>query len=104
MLSVLIKAKNISIVKFFDPSLQKELIELFSLEEGDLIFMIADTKDKTNQALDHLRRKLARQRQLIASPIGEMAQRPIRGGEAELRSPWSLSIIAKRGSRMIAAG
>lgn len=55
-----------SIVKFFDPSLQKELIELFSLEEGDLIFMIADTKDKTNQALDHLRRKLARQRQLIA--------------------------------------
>lgn len=56
---------NSSIVKFFDPALQKELIQRFDLEEGDLIFMIADTKDRTHQALDHLRRKIARTRNLI---------------------------------------
>lgn len=54
-----------SIVKFFDPALQKTLIQRFSLKEGDLLFMIADTKERTNQALDHLRRKIARDRNLI---------------------------------------
>lgn len=50
---------NSSIVKFFDEGLQKELTNLFDIQEGDLIFMIADQEDKTNQALDHLRRKIA---------------------------------------------
>lgn len=50
---------NSSIVKFFDEGLQKELTDLFDIQEGDLIFMIADQEDKTNQALDHLRRKIA---------------------------------------------
>lgn len=49
-----------SIVKFFDENLQKELIETFKMETGDLIFMIADMPEKTNQALDHLRRKIAK--------------------------------------------
>jgi aspartyl-tRNA synthetase len=56
---------NSSIVKFFDADLQKALIERFEMSEGDLIFMVADTKEKADQALDHLRRKIARARNLI---------------------------------------
>lgn len=54
-----------NIVKFFSDDLQNELIALAHAEENDLIFMIADTYSKTNQGLDHLRRKLARDRHLI---------------------------------------
>ncbi len=54
-----------SIVKFFNEELQKELIERMQMEEGDLIFMIADVKGRTNQALDHLRRRLAKDLNLI---------------------------------------
>jgi len=54
-----------SIVKFFEPGLQQHLIERLDVEEGDLIFMIADQKDKANQALDHLRREIAYDRGLI---------------------------------------
>lgn len=57
---------NSSIVKFFSEELQKELIEAAHLETGDLLFMIADTPARTNQALDHLRRRLARDRKLIS--------------------------------------
>ena len=56
-----------SIVKFFDEKLQKELIETFDLQIGDLLFMIADTKERANQALDHLRRKIAKDLGLIKS-------------------------------------
>lgn len=56
---------NSSIVKFFSEDLQKELIERSKMEVGDLIFMIADMPSRANQALDHLRRKIARDRQLI---------------------------------------
>ncbi len=54
-----------SIVKFFPGELQKELIQKMHIENGDLIFMIADIPARTNQALDHLRRKIARDRHLI---------------------------------------
>lgn len=54
-----------SIVKFFDEEQQNALIERLQIEVGDLIFMIADTPYKTNQALDHLRRKIAKDRNLI---------------------------------------
>lgn len=54
-----------SIVKFFGEDVQKELIQRMSIQEGDLIFMIADVKERTNQALDHLRRKIARDRGLL---------------------------------------
>lgn len=54
-----------SIVKFFSPDLQKELITRMEAEVGDLIFMVAAPAERTNQALDHLRRKLARDRHLI---------------------------------------
>lgn len=54
-----------SIVKFFDEELQKRLIEAFSIEDGDLILMVAQQKDLANQALDHLRRRLAQDLGLI---------------------------------------
>jgi len=54
-----------SIVKFFDDELQRELKDRMEIEPGDLIFMIADEKGRTNLALDQLRRKLARDRNLI---------------------------------------
>lgn len=54
-----------SIVKFFSNELQNELIDKMKIEEGDLIFMVADRPSRTNQALDHLRRRLARDRNLI---------------------------------------
>lgn len=54
-----------NIVKFFSEELQKELIERMSLEAGDLIFMIADAPARTHQTLDHLRRKIAHDRNLI---------------------------------------
>lgn len=54
-----------SIVKFFSPELQARLIQEMGIENGDLIFMVADTPARTNQALDHLRRKIARDRGLI---------------------------------------
>lgn len=54
-----------SIVKFFPENLQKELIKKMGIENGDLIFMIADAPARTNQALDHLRRRISRDRNLI---------------------------------------
>lgn len=54
-----------NIVKFFSEEQQKELIRRFVMEPGDLIFMIADEKSRANQALDHLRRRLSRDRNLI---------------------------------------
>lgn len=54
-----------SIVKFFSEEIQEQLINEFKMEEGDLIFMVADQLNRTNQSLDHLRRRLARDRNLI---------------------------------------
>lgn len=54
-----------SIVKFFSEDLQNGIIKRMGIEEGDLIFMVADSTTRTNQALDHLRRRLARDRNLI---------------------------------------
>lgn len=54
-----------SIVKFFDDSLQQEIIDYFELEEQDLLFFVADQENAVNQALDQLRRLLAKERGLI---------------------------------------
>lgn len=54
-----------SIVKFFTPELQKELVERLNIENGDLIFIGAAAEDRVNQALDHLRRRIAKDRNLI---------------------------------------
>jgi len=58
-------ALNSSIVKFFPDDVQKDLIGATNAGEGDLIFMIADLPPAVNQGLDHLRRKIARDRNLI---------------------------------------
>jgi aspartyl-tRNA synthetase len=58
---------NSNIVKFFPPEQQNELIHTLSIEEGDLIFMAASLEDRVNQALDHLRRRIAKDRSLIQS-------------------------------------
>ena len=54
-----------SISKFFSADLQQELIERLQVERGDLVFMVADLPANANQALDHLRRRLAKDRNLI---------------------------------------
>lgn len=54
-----------NIVKFFSADQQQELIKRFECEEGDLIFMVADHPSRVNQGLDHLRRQLAKDRNLI---------------------------------------
>ncbi len=54
-----------SIVKFFPEEVQNELIQQMNIDNGDLIFMVADLPAKVNQGLDHLRRHIARERNLI---------------------------------------
>ena len=54
-----------SIVKFFSPELLKELVERLEVEQGDLILIAAAPEDRVNQALDHLRRKIAKERNMI---------------------------------------
>lgn len=56
-----------SIVKFFSEDVQKELIKTMGIQEGDLIFMVADQIPRANQGLDHLRRRIARDRNLIVT-------------------------------------
>lgn len=56
---------NSNIVKFFPIEQQKKMIQRFNIESGDLLFMIADIKESVNQALDHLRRKIARDQGLL---------------------------------------
>lgn len=56
---------NSSIVKFFPENVQKMLIQEMGMEPGDLLFMIADQPTRTHQAMDHLRRKIAKDRGLI---------------------------------------
>ena len=54
-----------NIVKFFTDELQNQLISQTGMEDGDLLFMVADLTPTANQGLDHLRRRLARDRKLI---------------------------------------
>jgi aspartyl-tRNA synthetase len=58
-----------SIVKFFPLELQARLIERMQIEVGDLIFIVADFSENANQALDHLRRRIANDRHLIPSDL-----------------------------------
>jgi len=56
---------NSSVVKFFSSDLQKELEQTLDVETGDLILIAAESEAVVNQALDHLRRLIARERKLI---------------------------------------
>jgi aspartyl-tRNA synthetase len=55
------------IAKFFTLEQQQNLIQRLEIQPDDMVFIIADTPERTNQALDHLRRKIARDRNLIPS-------------------------------------
>lgn len=54
-----------SITKFFGEDLLQELSALTKAEDGDLLFFAANTRAMVHQSLDHLRRKLAKDRNLI---------------------------------------
>ena len=60
-----------NIVKFFSEELQKELITSMGMEVGDLLFMVAGPEARTNQGLDHLRRRIARDRGLMKPGVYE---------------------------------
>jgi aspartyl-tRNA synthetase len=57
---------NSNIVKFFPEDVQQELIVRMGAEPGDLLLFVSDVTDRVHQALDHLRRKLAVDRNLIS--------------------------------------
>ncbi|MEM7174738.1 MAG: aspartate--tRNA ligase [Chlamydiota bacterium] len=54
-----------SIVKFFPQSTLQELTKRMGAEEGDLLLFAAANESVVNQALDHLRRLIAKERNLI---------------------------------------
>lgn len=60
-----------SIAKFIPEDEQKAWIERLEMQSGDLAFIIAGTVKKTNQGLDHLRRRLAKDRNLIKEGVFE---------------------------------
>ncbi|MBI5345555.1 MAG: aspartate--tRNA ligase [Chlamydiae bacterium] len=60
-----------SIVKFFSEDLLKEIENRMNVENNDLILIAAGPQDRVNQGLDHLRRHIARQRNLIKENVFE---------------------------------
>lgn len=54
-----------SIVKFFSPELLKDIEAKLEAEEGDLLLFAAADEATVNQSMDHLRRLIAKERQLI---------------------------------------
>ncbi len=55
-----------SIVKFFEKEVLDELIDKTEASAGDLLFFGAGPEKTVNQSLDHLRRHIARERDLIS--------------------------------------
>ncbi|MDR3624013.1 MAG: aspartate--tRNA ligase [Chlamydiales bacterium] len=53
------------IAKFFDETIQKKLIEQCKMQPGDLLLLVEGNEKQVNQTLDHLRRRIARERGLI---------------------------------------
>ena len=58
-----------SIAKFFTGGMKQELISECGVENGDIIFIVADTVQVANASLDALRRKIARDRNLIPEGV-----------------------------------
>ncbi len=82
-----------NIVKFFSETLLKELVNRMKSDEGDLIFMIADQLNLANQGLDHLRRKIASDRDFIPENSLEflwVTDFPLFGWDAEAERLESL--------------
>lgn len=81
-----------NIVKFFTAGQQAEMIQRLEMAPGDLLFMIADMPARANQALDHLRRKLAKDRNLIPADQHEflwVTEFPLFGWDNEANRPAS---------------
>jgi aspartyl-tRNA synthetase len=57
------------IAKFFSPDLQNTLISRFDAKDGDLLLFGAEKEPLLNQSLDHLRRRIAKERNLIDENI-----------------------------------
>jgi aspartyl-tRNA synthetase len=53
------------IAKFFSSELLVEIEKLYQLEKGDLLILGAEKEARLNQAFDHLRRHIAREKNLI---------------------------------------
>ncbi len=56
-----------SLAKFITPDQQELWTNELEMENGDLAFIIAGPVKKVNQTLDHLRRRIAKDRKLIAA-------------------------------------
>ncbi len=54
-----------NIAKFFSEDLLKEIERVHAVETGDLILIAAGPEARVNQALDHLRRHIAKERNMI---------------------------------------
>lgn len=54
-----------SIVKFFEKPLLDQLVNKMDAKRGDLLLFVAADEKTTNQALDHLRRHIAKEHNLI---------------------------------------
>jgi aspartyl-tRNA synthetase len=54
-----------SVAKFFTAEQMQEIFSRTEMEKGDLLFIAAGAEDRVNQGLDHLRRHLAKERNLI---------------------------------------
>ncbi|MFY7843139.1 MAG: aspartate--tRNA ligase [Rhabdochlamydiaceae bacterium] len=54
-----------NLLKFVTPSLLEDIGKRMNALDGDLILVAADTDGKVNQALDHLRRHVAKQQNLL---------------------------------------
>jgi len=54
-----------NLTKYFSEDLLKELEKKLDIENNDMIFIAAEKENKVNQALDHLRKKIAKDRNLI---------------------------------------
>jgi aspartyl-tRNA synthetase len=57
------------IAKFLSEDNQRKLLDKLHLVEGDLVFFGIGDEDRVNQALDHLRRELAKRLNLINSDL-----------------------------------
>ena len=60
-----------NIVKFFSTELLDELQERLNVENGDLVLILASQETTLNQSMDHLRRHIAKERNLIPKGVYE---------------------------------
>jgi len=72
-IKILEEGPTSSIVKFFDKPLMDCLIAKMEAQKNDILLFIAAEEATVNQALDHLRRRLGKERALIDPGIYEFA-------------------------------